>query len=184
MNDSKDQAAPTPVPQVLPDVLRYLQGAPPESRQFDFLIGDWDVAATRYKEDGSVLLQYQASWQARHLNEGRMVMDDFKALTPTGQHVSSYVTLRTYSEINHRWEMAGLAALQPAIPAQWFGQWKDGEMQLTAVGNNPAGGTIRNRIRFFNITELSFSWESRISHDEEASWALSASLQATRAALP
>ena len=136
-----------------------------------------------YKEDGSVLLQYKANWQARHLNEGRMVMDDFKALAPTGQHFSSYVTLRTYSEANRRWEMAGLAALQPAVQAQWFGAWRDGEMQLTAVGNNPTGGTIHNQIRFFNITELSFSWENRISHNEAASWALSASLQATRAAL-
>ena len=168
--------------QVPPDVLRYLKGQSSESRQFDFLIGDWDVAATRYKEDGSVLLQYRASWQARHLNEGRMVMDDFKALAPTGQDVSSYITLRTYSEVNQRWEMAGLAALQPAIQAQWFGEWKDGEMQLTAVGNSPTGGTIHNRIRFFNITELSFSWESRVSHNEAASRTLSASLQATRAA--
>lgn len=183
MNDSKDQTVSTSVPLMPPDVLRYLQGTPPESQQFDFLIGNWDVAATRYKEDGSVLLQYSANWQARHLNEGRMVMDDFKALTPAGQDVSSYVTLRTYSEANQRWEMAGLAALQPAIQAQWFGEWKDGEMQLSAVGNNPTGGTIHNRIRFFNITECSFSWESRISYNEAASWALSASLQATRAAL-
>ena len=89
MTHSKDQGEPVPTPQVPPDVIRYLQGAPPESQQFDFLIGDWDVAATRYKEDGSVLLQYRATWLARHLNEGRMVMDDFKALAPTGQNVSS-----------------------------------------------------------------------------------------------
>lgn len=43
---------------------------------------------------------------------------DFKALSSTGQDVSSYVTLRTYSELNRRWEMAGLAALQPAVQAQ------------------------------------------------------------------
>ena len=79
--------------------------------------------------------------------------------------------------------MAGLAALQPAVQAQWFGEWRDGEMQLTAVGNSPTGVTIHNRIRFFDITEFSFAWESRISHNEAASWALSASLQATRAAL-
>ncbi len=74
MEHSKDQTLPTPTPlalpasqalsmsQVPPDVIRYLQDAPPESQQFDFLIGNWDVAATRYKEDGSVLLQYRASW--------------------------------------------------------------------------------------------------------------------------
>jgi hypothetical protein len=36
----------------------------------------------------------------------------------TGQAISSYVTLRTYSETHRRWEMAGLAALQPAGTAE------------------------------------------------------------------
>jgi hypothetical protein len=67
-------------PQVPPDVARYLKGATPETRQFDFLIGDWDVAATRFKEDGSILFQYAATWSAQSLNEGRMIIDDFKAL--------------------------------------------------------------------------------------------------------
>jgi hypothetical protein len=81
--------------QISPDVARYLKGATPESQQFDFLIGDWDIAATRYKPDGSTLMEYKAAWNAKSLNEGRMIVDDFKALAPKGQAVSSYVTLRT-----------------------------------------------------------------------------------------
>ncbi|MGZ5781068.1 MAG: hypothetical protein ACXWIN_08940, partial [Burkholderiaceae bacterium] len=116
MSESKEQTQ-----QVPPDVLRYLKGAPPESLQFDFLIGDWDVTGTRYKPDGSVLMQYKAVWNATYLNDKRMVMDDFKALAPTGQEISSYVTLRTYSEVTHRWEMSGLSALQPTMNAAWSG---------------------------------------------------------------
>lgn len=151
-------------------------------RQFDFLIGDWDVAATRYKEDGSVLFQYRADWNAKHLNEGRMVMDDFRALGPAGQPVSSYVTLRTYCEATGRWEMAGLAALQPAVAAQWHGTWKDGEMRLDATGADAQGRTVMNKIRFFNIARDSFDWESRTSLDGGQTWALAAALTATRAA--
>ena len=177
INESKEQA-----PQVPPDVLRYLKGAPPESLQFDFLIGDWDVTGTRYKPDGSVLMQYKASWNAKYLNDKRMVIDDFKALAPTGQNVSSYVTLRTYSEVTHRWEMSGLSALQPAMNAAWSGVWKDGEMQIDAVGKMPDGATMRNRIRFFQIEKDKFNWESRISMDDGKTWTLNASLAATRAA--
>jgi hypothetical protein len=166
--------------QVPPDVVRYLKGAPPESRQFDFLIGDWDVAATKYKEDGSSLFQYKASWSAKYLNEGRMVMDDFKAYSPTGQEISSYVTLRTYSETTRRWEMAGLSALQPNANAEWFGEWKDGEMLLDAVGMNPEGVTIKNKIRFFNIEKNSFTWESRMSDNSGKTWAKAASLVVSR----
>jgi hypothetical protein len=87
-------------------------------------------------------MEYKAAWNAKSLNEGRMIVDDFKALAPTGQAVSSYVTLRTYSETKHRWEMTGLAALQPAVNAEWFGEWNDGEMLMSATGKDPAGNRL------------------------------------------
>lgn len=177
MPEPKSQA-----PQVPPEVARYLQGAPPESRQFDFLIGDWDVAATRFKEDGSVLFQYKAAWNAKYLNEGRMIVDDFQAHAPTGQAISSYVTLRTYCEVTGRWEMAGLAALQPAASAQWHGEWKDGEMLLEANGKDPSGAMVQTRIRFHEIASNSFSWESKASRDEGKTWIKTASLLASRVA--
>jgi hypothetical protein len=40
-------SSPPPEPQIPPDVVRYLKGATAQSRQFDFLIGNWDVVATR-----------------------------------------------------------------------------------------------------------------------------------------
>jgi len=168
-------------PQVPPEVMRYLQGPSPEGKQFGFLIGDWEVAATRYKEDGSPLFQYKASWNAKYLNDGRMIVDDFKAYAPTGEAVSSYVTLRTYSESTHRWEMTGLSALQPAASAEWYGELKDGEMLLDASGRDPTGSILKTKIRFFKITKNSFNWESKISRDEGKTWVKTASLIASRA---
>ena len=175
VQDSKSQA-----PKMPPEVARYLKGASPEGQQFDFLIGDWEVTATRYKEDGSPLFQYKAGWNAKYLNEGRMIVDDFKAYAPTGQAVSSYVTLRTYSEATHRWEMAGLSALQPAASAEWYGELKDGEMLLDAIGKDPAGNMVKTKIRFFNVEKNSFSWESKVSRDEGETWVKTASLLASR----
>ena len=175
VQESKSQA-----PQVPPEVARYLKGASPEGQQFDFLIGDWDVAATRYKEDGSPLFEYKASWNAKYLNEGRMIVDDFKAYAPPGQAVSSYVTLRTYSEATHRWEMAGLSALQPAASAEWHGELKHGEMLLDASGKDSAGTMVKTKIRFFDIAKNSFSWESKVSRDDGRTWLKTASLLASR----
>jgi hypothetical protein len=168
--------------QIPADIARYLQGAPAESQQFDFLIGNWVVSATRYGEDGVALFKYEATWNAQYLNEGRMVIDDFQAKSPTGQVVSSFVTLRTYSQDKQRWEMVGLAALQPAVSAEWYGQWQNGEMLTNATGKDPAGNSLRNRIRFFNITGNSFEWESRVSRDEGQTWSRIATLLASRAA--
>jgi hypothetical protein len=174
-------SSPNPVPQIPPDVLRYLKGATAQSRQFDFLIGNWDVVATRFKDDGSVLFQYKAKWDAKCLNAGRMIIDDFKACGPSGEEVSSFVTLRTYSETTQRWEMQGLAALQPAAAMEWYGIWQDGEMLLDATGKNAEGKTIKTKIRFFEIKKDRFSWSSKTSRDEGISWVLSASLVAVRA---
>ncbi|MBI1890590.1 MAG: hypothetical protein HYS18_08090 [Burkholderiales bacterium] len=177
------EKASAEVPQVPPEVARYLQGPPEESRQFDFLIGDWDVIGSRYKENGDVLMQYMAMWSARYLNQGRIVMDDFKAYAPTGQEISSMVTLRTYCETTRRWEITGLAAHQPAWNAEWHGQWLDGEMLLDACGKASSGVVVKNRIRFFDIEEKQFRWESRMSFDEGKTWIKSASLVAKRAAV-
>ena len=174
------QRSEVPAPQIPPDAARYLKGAPPEARQFDFLIGTWDVSATRYKEDGSVLFQYKASWGAQALSEGRMIMDDFKALAPTGEPISSFVTLRTYSEATGRWELQGLAALQRAAALEWHGTWQDAQMVLDAAGQGPDGKPLRTRIRFFQIERDRFSWESRVSQDGGKTWFRNASLNAVR----
>jgi hypothetical protein len=172
----------TSTPQVPPEVLRYLKGPTSESRQFDFLIGDWNVEATRYKEDETPAFTYNALWSARSLNDGRMVMDDFKALAPNGDPISSYVTLRTYSEATGRWEMVGLQALQPSVPAEWHGVATDGEMVLDAIASLPNGQRVHTRIRFFEIASHSFSWQSFMSFDEGKTWRRTASLNARRAA--
>jgi hypothetical protein len=92
-NEEKTMTQSTsPTSQIPPDVLRYLKGASSNSRQYEFFIGDWDVAAIKYDGEGSVLFQYKAKWSAKYLNEGRMVIDDFKAYSPAGQEVSSFVT--------------------------------------------------------------------------------------------
>lgn len=174
---NNQQASVPPIP---PEVLRYINGPTPEAKQFDFLIGDWDVGATRYKEDGVPLLNYKGLWQARHLNDGRMVMDDFKALGPNGQPVSSFVTLRTYSEVTNRWEIVGLQAFQPSLPTEWHGVSKDGEMLLDAFARTPKGEMIQTRIRFFNIARDSFSWESFMSFDQGKTWRRTATLDAKR----
>lgn len=176
MNDKQ-----APAPQIPPDGLRYISGPSVHAKEFDFLIGDWDVDATRFKDDGTPMFNCKALWCATHLNDGRMVMDDFKALGPNGHPMSSFVTLRTFSEATDRWELAGLQAMQPSMPTEWHGVARDCEMLLDAVTKTPAGDIVKTKIRFFNIAPDSFSWESSMSLDQGESWRKTAELKATRA---
>jgi hypothetical protein len=76
--------------------------------------------------------------------------------------------------------MAGLAALQPAANAEWFGEWNDGEMLIQATGKDPAGTVFRTKIRFFHIARDSFEWESQVSRDDDKTWSKTATLLASR----
>ncbi len=174
----KEEVKNTTVPAAMQD---YLAGASSDAHhQFDFLIGDWDVSAVKYGPDGEAIL-YTATWSAKSINDGRMIVDDFKAITPTGMDVSSYVTLRSYSPLTQRWEFAGLAAHQPsAAILEWYGVAEEGAMVLHATGVGPDGKKMKNRIRFFDISGGAFSWESHLSFDDGKNWVKNGELKAVR----
>lgn len=155
--------------------------APAPNRDFDFLLGRWQVRGTRRQPDGSIL-GYEARWAAEKRAAGRVVMDEFTVLAPDGRELSTYVTLRTYCESTQRWEMAGMAAGQPAMPMQWHGRWTGEEMQLQARATDPGGRVHLTRIRFFEIGPERFRWESDASSDEGQSWNTVAQLVAQRQA--
>lgn len=163
-----------------PHVTRYLAGAPEEAGQFGFLIGDWSVRGARYDASGAVELRYQACWRAQYLHDKRMVLDDFVFLSPSGKEVSSFVTLRTYAPLSGRWEIAGLAALEPGLNGQWNGRAVGAEMHLDAEIRTPDGRVLHNKERFSEIDSNSFRWESSNSNDNRATWTLASALVASR----
>ena len=171
--------AQTAAPQVPPEILAYLRGPTEESLQFDFLIGEWQVEGRRFGPSGEQA--YTGVWRAQYLHGKRMVMDDFVVHGPSGQEVSAFVTLRTFSPITGRWEMAGMPALQPGVNGKWFGNLVAGEMHLEAEGQGPNGQTVKSRIRFHHIEPSRFEWENHMSFDGGNNWVKVAALVANRA---
>lgn len=167
-------------PSIPPEIVTYIKGASEkEHYQFDFLIGFWNVEVKRYNPDGTKS-EYKAAWEAKYLNSKRMIFDDFKALSPDGKELSSFVTLRTFSPITNRWEIAGLGAHLPNTISEWYGQFMDERMQLDATGLTPDGKKVNNRVTFYDISRDQFSWESNLSFDDGVSWVKVASLVAVR----
>lgn len=172
-----------PAPQLPAAITRYLEGAPPESRQFDFLVGEWRVDNTKYQPDGSVLMRYPGHWSVQSLNGGRLLVDNFKGFLPGGAEFVSVVTLGTWNPLSRRWDLVSLYAHeQPATVTEFHGEWIDGEMQLQARGHDAAGREFQSRMRYFNITPDRLEWELRVSLDGGLNWGRAATLVATRAA--
>jgi hypothetical protein len=158
-----------------PHVALYLAGATAEAAEFGFLVGEWSVEGQR--GDG---FRYQARWRAEYLHERRFVLDDFTFLSPSGEELSAFVTLRTFAPTSRRWEIAGLAALLPGLNGQWNGRAVGDEMHLEAEFRMPDGAIARQRERFYDIAADSFRWESLDSRDDGQTWSRNSALTARR----
>ena len=173
LDGSKDLATPL-------DLAGNLAGTPEEAKQFDFLMGQWTESGFRYDVAGAVQLRYEAVWRAEYLHDNRMVLDDFTVVSPSGEELSTFVTLRTYARATGRWEIAGLAALQPGMDGQWNGRAVGAEMHSAAEIRMANGSVLHNRERFHAIERDQFLRESHISQDDRATRTLVASLIANR----
>jgi len=158
----------------------YAAGPGPSGNDFDFFVGEWEASVVRYAPDGSVLLEHEAHWSAQSLFDGRMIEDRFVPRTGDGE-IGAVITLRTYCVDSEQWEMVFLWAQQP-IPSlvNFVGNRIEGEMILTGDHAGPEGQAIRSRIRFFEITSGSFSWEHAVSVDGSDPWHVHTAMDARR----
>lgn len=166
MTNSGDPTSLVPID----SIPHYLKGMPEESSQFDFLLGEWETVARRFRPDGGRIGEYTGSWTAKRLNGGRIMFDDYRATMPNGPEFAYMATLRTYSPRTKHWEMTFLIAHQPQLVTKFRGQRKDGEMQLTGEGVTLDGQPVLARVRFFDITPESFEWMNESSLDGGKTW--------------
>jgi hypothetical protein len=162
-------------------IARYLKGAPPETSQYEFFIGDWNCELRVHSSGDEPALKLRAEWSARWVHERRMLIDDLSVFLPNEEEVLGWLNLRTYSEETGCWEISGHRALAPTSGAITRGRWREGEMHLdfeTQHGSN----RMRHFVRFYEITPESFEWEWRQQDESERAWKRFASISARRAA--
>lgn len=151
----------------------YDQEPPAESQQYDFLIGDWDIVAKRYNVfNGSVLSEVSVHQHTEYRNDGRMIVSEWTATSPTtGKKVAHGITLTTYSNATKKWQNVYLGSMQPG-PVTGFATER--------VGDEIHGGGPTFRIRFFDITPNSYEWEQRVQIRNGDTWLLERTQSATR----
>ena len=143
---------------------------PPQMKEFDFFIGDWDVAIKNLNPDGSVASEEKATWTARHTDEGRMIVDEFTRITADGVKTSHSVTLRTFCPGTEQWEMTFLFSSQKEQPSSFRGRFVDGEGRFQAIIKLSDELTMTGNIIFRDIQKDSFVWELENSLDGGKTW--------------
>jgi len=148
---------------------------PPETSQFEFLIGTWDIVSE--PNIPGVPERVRGRWTAQRSADGFMVVDEYRVFDDQGGTAYLGETYRVFNPSKKQWEFR---FVEP-----FSGTWHEGtglkvgnEMHLSQ--GTPGGGSM-SRIRYYDIRPDRFSWISERSRDGGRTWTKGTRIEATRA---
>ena len=151
----------------------FAQAPAPESRQFDFLLGQWEldvqpkVSGIAAAIHGSPkLVGTLKAWRAL---DGLAVEDELRVVDASGNPISLSHALRTYSKTDGRWKIQGLDAYRSRF-SESSGQLQGGEMHLNGRGFDNEGRPVLTRVRYYDIGASAFRMQQDRSSDDGRTW--------------
>ncbi|MEO7324859.1 MAG: hypothetical protein ABIW82_08520 [Dokdonella sp.] len=146
---------------------------PAEARQFDFLIGRWQVEV--HPKVSSLVAMIHGtphiagSWTAVRAADGFGVVDDLRVVDGSGNPLSSNHSVRAYVAAEKQWKIsAGDTAKKR--DGESHGQLHDGVMLLEGRYTDNEGNVTLTRTRYLDITAGSFRMQQDRSTDNGQSW--------------
>ena len=147
--------------------------AAPEARQFDFLVGQWQVSGEA-KASGLMARIHGSpkligSWKAWRLADGLGIEDELTLTDASGNPTSSVHFKRTFSREENCWIITSRNTYNGNAPPA-TARWKADEMLMTGSGASPEGKHYRSRTHYVAITPVSFRMVQDRSYDEGKTW--------------
>jgi len=151
----------------------FAQAPAPESRQFDFMLGQWELEV-RPKVNGIAAAihgtpRLAGSWKAWRALDGLAVEDEMRILDASGNPISLSHALRTYSKSEGRWKIQGLDAYRARF-SEAAGKLEGAEMRLEGRGFDAEGHPVMTRARYFDIGANGFRMQQDRSSDDGRTW--------------
>jgi hypothetical protein len=147
--------------------------APPEAKQFDFLVGEWNVVA-RLKATGLAQRIHGApriagTWNARRALDGWGIEDDLKLIDGSGNPLSLAHAVRVYDAAAKQWTQTSLDVYRGRFTPS-TAEWRDGAMVVTSRGTDPEGRAFVARTRYYDISPTGFKFQQDRSYDDGRTW--------------
>lgn len=160
--------------------------APREAKQFDFLIGQWELVA---EPKVSVLAatfhgqpRLPGTWRAWRGFDGFGVEDEMRLTDDAGNPRALAHCVRVYDRSAQQWNLSTLDVYKARFQAA-TARWQDNQMILTARSTGEDGRAVVSRIRFYDIRPNSFRWQQDRSYDDGRTWdEATLKIEATRVA--
>jgi hypothetical protein len=147
--------------------------ATPEARQFDFLVGQWQVSG-EVKVSGLVAMihgrpKLAGSWKAWRTADGQGIEDELTLTDASGTPLSAMHVTRSFSRDENCWKIRGRDAYKGDLPPATARRQGD-EMLVTSSGTTPEGRHYRNRTHYLAITPAGFRMVQDRSYDDGKTW--------------
>jgi len=145
----------------------------PEARQFDFLIGQWELEV--HPKADSLMAKIHGApqltgiWKAWRAFDGFGIDDEIRIIDASGNPLALSHAMRAYSGAESGWLVASLDVYRGRV-AESKGQWQGNEMVLSGKGTDPEGKPVLTRARYSKITPDSFHLQNDRSADNGATW--------------
>jgi hypothetical protein len=147
--------------------------APAEARQFDFLVGQWDltvhprVSSLAARIHGAPKLA--GTWKAWRAFDGWGIEDELRIMDASGNPMSLSHALRVYDAAGKQWSASVLDVYRGTFGAA-TGSWGGDALTITSRGTDAEGRPTMLRSRFSDITADRFRLQQDRSTDGGKTW--------------
>lgn len=142
----------------------------PDSRAFDFWIGEWDVLNRNRRPDGVEFHPTGGATDKVHAVVGGCAIVEHWRGDAIGSYILGF-SIRAYDRRSEEWV---IALLWPTTGVPSFGElrgdFRHGRGQFFSQRLSTEGDTVKNRFVFSDIRSDALRWENGTSRDGGRSW--------------
>ena len=146
---------------------------PPEARQFDFLIGQWELDVHPKVNSLAAMIhgapQLTGTWKAWRALDGFGIDDETRIVDSSGNPLSLSHAMRVYGGVEGHWTVTSIDVYRGRV-AESSGQLQGSDIVLSGKGADPEGKPLLTRARFSAIKADSFHLQQDRSADDGATW--------------
>lgn len=161
------------------------RSAPAETKQFDFLLGQWELVvkpqAVSLGQRIHGVPKMLGTWKAWRALDGWGITDELRITDESGNPRALSLAIRMYDATARRWNITTADAYRGAF-APSTADWKDGRMTTASKGTDAEGKAYQSRSRYSDITPAGFRFEQERSTDDGQTWTKTLSIEAKRVA--
>jgi hypothetical protein len=144
--------------------------APAEAKQFDFLLGQWELEVHPKVSGLAAMIhgtpRLVGTWKAWRAADG--IEDETRIVDASGNPTSLSRAQRIYAAAEGLWKISGHDVTR-GRSSEATGKWQDGEMHVDGYFTDADGKTL-TRTRYYGISADGFHTQQDRSSDNGQTW--------------